>query len=525
MNIKKYIAEFKRRNVIKPAIAYLIVAWIVAQVADLVLSNFDAPLYIMKILIIILIIGFPLNLIFAWVYEFSPNGIKKTKNVKELTMVSPKSNHEINKNNKKLAVLPFRNISSENGSDYFSDGLTEEIIIRLSRIKELEIASRNTSMRYKNSELDIASLGRELKARYILQGTVRKHDSDLRISTELIDVEKDSGLWAEIYNGKMDDIFEIQEKVSKKIVKSLQLRLSPKEKIALSKSGTMNSKAFDANLRAREFLFRYTKSYLLLAIDLFQKALDIDPEYAAAYAGKSEACAMLYETHDKSNILWLEQSEQSALKALIYDPSSSEAYSALGLTYVNKSSLDEALISVQKAISFDPNNFFAYWIRGRVYRMKDRDSEAVIDFNKVLELNSDFHSAYGDLQMSYEKLEDKKNLQETSQRAVSFYPDYLLHNPKDARAYQFYAFTLERLGRRKEAKIEMRKGVDINPNDQIIIYNAACFYALIGDKTASIETLKKAIDNGFGNYEYVKHDPDLYSLKNEPDFIELMRGK
>jgi TolB-like protein/Flp pilus assembly protein TadD len=525
VNLKNYIAELKRRNVIKSAIAYLIVAWVIAQVADLVLSSFDAPSYIMKILIIILIIGFPINLIFTWIYEFSSKGIKRTENIEEVTSLSPKFNQGINKNNKKLAVLPFRNIGSKNSSDYFSDGLTEEIIIRLSRIKELEIASRNTSMRYKNSELDIASLGRELKARYILQGTVRKHESDLRISTELIDVEKDSGLWAEIYNGKMADIFEIQEKVSKKIVKSLQLRLSTKEKIELSKSGTMNSKAFDANLRAREFLFRYTKSYLLLAIDLFQKAIDIDPKYAAAYAGMSEACAMLYETHDKSNILWLEQSEQSALKALIYDPSSSEAYSALGLTYVNKNLLEEALTAVQKAISFDPNNFFAYWIRGRIYRMKDRDSEAVIDFNKVLELNGNFHSAYGDLQMSYEKLEDKKNLQETSQRAVSFYPDYLLHNPKDARAYQFYAFTLERLGRRKEAKIEMRKGIDINPNDQIIIYNAACFYALIGDNAASIETLKKAIANGFGNYEYVKHDPDLYSLKNEPDFIELMRGK
>ena len=137
---------------------------------------------------------------------------------------------------------------------------------------------------------------------------------------------------------------------------------------------------------------------------------------------------MLYETHDKKPI-WLEQAEQSALKALIYDPGSSEAYSALGLAYYNKNLLDEALIAAQKAISFDPDNFFAYWIRGRLYRMKDRDSEAVIDFNKVLELNADFHSAYGDLQMSYEKLKDKENLEDTIQRAVLFYPNYLLHQP------------------------------------------------------------------------------------------------
>lgn len=524
MSLKKYISELKRRNVFKTAIAYLIVAWVVAQVADLFLSNFDAPLYIMKTLLFVLIIGFPINLIFAWFYEFTPKGIKKTENVEEVKSLVNESNNKLKKINKKLAVLPFRNISSDNGSDYFSDGLTEEIIIRLSKIKELEIASRSTSMRYKNSNMEISSLGRKLKARYLLQGTVRKHNGDLRISTELIDVEKDSELWAEIYSGKMADVFEIQEQVSKQIVKSLQISLSSKEKVALRKRATTNSEAFDANLRAREFLFRYTASYILLAIDLFQKAVDIDSKYAAAYAGMSEAYALLYETHDKKHI-WLQKAEETALKALIYDPGSSEAYSALGLVYYNKNLLDEALIAVQKAISFDPDNFFAYWIRGRLYRMKDRDSEAVIDFNKVLELNGNFHSAYGDLQMSYEKLEDKENLQKTIQRAALFYPDYLMHNPEDARGHQFYAFTLERLGRRKEAKIEMRKGVEINPNDLIIIYNAACYYALIGDKKASIENLKRAIDNGFRNYEYIKHDPDLYSLKKEPDFIKLIQGK
>lgn len=523
MNLKKYIAELKRRNVFKPAIAYLVVAWLIVQVADVLLPTFEAPAYIMRILILFLIIGFPVVLIIAWVYNLTPQGFQKTQNVEELPPVSNQSANQI-KTNKKLAVLPFRNISSDNGSDYFSDGLTEEIIIRLSGINELEIASRNTSMRYKNSELDIESLGRELKARYLLQGTVRKHNNDLSIATELIDVENDSELWAEIYRGKMTDVFAIQEKVSKKIVKSLQLKLTPKEERALYKRATLNSEAYDANLKAREFLLKYTKSYLLLAIDLFQNAIDLDPEYAAPYAGMSEACGLLYETHDRDPS-WLKKAEQSALKALIYDPASSEAYSALGLVYYNKKSLDEALLAVQKAISFDPDNFFAYWIRGRLYRMQDRDPEAIIDFNKVLELKSDFHSAYGDLQMSYEKLKDKEKLEDTIHRAALFYPSYLLRNPDDARAHQFYAFTLKRLGRLEEAKKEMSKGIKQNPNDPIIIYNAACFYALIDDKAKAIESLKKAIDNGFGNYEYIKHDPDLYGLKNEPDFIALVQGK
>lgn len=423
---------------------------------------------------------------------------------------------------KKLAVLPFSNISTDNESDYFSDGLTEEIIIRLSKIKDLQIASRTTSMRYKNTPLDVVTLGRELKAKYLLIGSVRKHDENLRISTELIDVETDTHLWAKIYSGKKADVFDIQEKVAKKIVNSLRLTLTPKEKLALSKSQTLNSDAYDSNLRAREFLFRYTKSYLLLAIDLFQNAIELDPKYAAAYAGMAEACALLYETHDK-NQKWIKKAEESSLKALIYDPASSEAYSALGMVYSNKNLPKEALMAVEKGISFDPDNFFSYWVRGRIYRVLGRDAESIFDFNKVIELNGDFHSPYGDLQMVYETLNDEKELQDTIERAVLFYPSYLLHHPDDSRAHQFYAFTLIRLGRLEEAKKEMLKGIEQNPNDPIIIYNAACFYALIGDKTAAIETLKKAMENGFGNYEYIKHDPDLNSLKKEPDFIALIK--
>jgi len=253
VNFKKYIAELKRRNVFRTAIAYLVVAWLIAQVCSIVLPAFNAPPYLMKTFIFILIIGFPVSLVFTWVYELSAKGIKKIKNVEaeKLNADQPKNN----KSNKKLVVLPFQNLSSENESNYFSDGLTEEIIIRLSGIKELDIASRSTSMRYRDSELDIASLGKELNANFLLQGTVRKLKHDLKIATALIDVEKDAQLWAEIYHGKIEDVFGIQEQVAKKIVKSLQLKLTPKEKVALGKRATMNSEAHDANLRAREFLF------------------------------------------------------------------------------------------------------------------------------------------------------------------------------------------------------------------------------------------------------------------------------
>ena len=152
MKIKKFIAELKRRKVFKSAITYLIVAWIIAQVSSIVLPTFDAPPYFMRTLIFILIIGFPISLVFAWVYELSPKGIRKINNIEAEKLNEEGPVKQLNNDNKKLVVLPFQNISSDINSDYFSDGLTEEIIIRLSGIEELHIASRSTSMRYRDSE-------------------------------------------------------------------------------------------------------------------------------------------------------------------------------------------------------------------------------------------------------------------------------------------------------------------------------------------------------------------------------------
>ena len=521
MKFNQYILGFKRRKVFRVFITYLVIAWLIAQVSSIVLPTFNTSDNIMKILIFLLIIGCPICLVLTWLYDKSKKGIKNYNDVitNNLNIEQPK--HQLN--HKKLIVLPFQNRSPDKDSNYFSDGLTEEIIIRLSRIKELDIVSRSTSMMYRDSKLDIISLGHELKARYILQGAVLKHNGNLRISTELIDIEKDLELWAEIFNGKIEDVFKIQEKVSKKIVKSLKLNLSSEEKASINKKTTKNSYAYDAYLRAREFMLRYTKKYLLLAIELFQNAIDYDSKYAAAYAGMAEACALLYETHDK-NSKWIKKAEESSLKALILDPNSSEAFSALAMVYYNKNLSKEALIATEKAISFDPNNFFAYWVRGRIYRVIGRDLEAIYDFNKVLELNVDFHSPYGDLQMVYETLHDEKKLMDTLERAQLFYPSYLLRHPEDSRAHQFYAFTLKRLGYLEEAKKEMNKGIEQNPNDPIIIYNTACFYALLDDKKAAIHHLKKAIVNGFENFEYLKHDPDFFTLQNDPEFINLLNS-
>ena len=425
---------------------------------------------------------------------------------------------------KAIAVLPFNNISPDKESDYFSDGLTEELIANLSRLKDIRVVSRITSMQYKDTKKDIKTIGKELGVRYLLEGSVRKFEQNLRITAQLTDVDSDAQLWAETYKGKLADVFDIQEQVARQIVDALMLRLTPTEKLVLTKRSTLNPEAFDCYLRARESLYRLTKKDVLLAIGLFQKATELDPRYASAYAGLGEAYASFYHHFDKKET-WLDKAIESGLKALMYDATLSEAYTALGLAYFNKNMLDEALTASEKALELDPNNFNGHWVLGRIYRLRDRDREAVELFKKVIALNPYFYTAYGDLCDTYERLGDKEKHTETTQSALQIYPRYLSQHPDDSRGHMFYALALTHAERFEEAKIEAAKALELSPDDPLMMYNAACFYARLGDKRLALETLKNAVTSGFEHYEWIKRDPDVESLRTESAYIELMKGK
>jgi serine/threonine protein kinase/Flp pilus assembly protein TadD len=425
---------------------------------------------------------------------------------------------------KAIAVLPFGNISPDKESDYFSDGLTEELIINLSRLKDIRVVPRTTSMAYKGTTKEVKAIGRELGTRYILAGSVRKFQDNLRIAVELVDVEADAQLWAETYKGKLEDVFDIQEKVSKQIVDALMVKLTPKEQVVLSKRPTLNPQAFDCNLRARDSLYRFTKNSVQTAIDLFRKAIEYDGRYADAYAGLSEACAHLYQQFDRKDS-WLDQAIEAGLKALMYDPSLSEAYSALGLAYLYRKSNAEAVESSQKAIELNPANHIAYWILGRTYLTMDRTREAADLFRKVIELSPDFYAAHGDYILSLDRLGENQKATEAHNLALEMFPRYLSLHPDDARAHIFFATALARAGRVEEAKVKAARANELSPNDPLMYYNTACFFANAGDKPLALNSLKHAISSGYGFYEWIKRDPDLDSIRNEPEYIRLMEGK
>jgi TolB-like protein/Flp pilus assembly protein TadD len=423
-----------------------------------------------------------------------------------------------------IAVLPFENTSPDPDADYFSDGLTDELIASLSKVGTLEVVSRLTSVQYKNTRKDAQTIGQELQARYIVTGTVRKFQENLRITAQMVDAKTNKQLWAETYKGKLADIFDIQESVSKEIAEALKLKLTINEQVVLGKRPTLDVEAFDLYLRGKTYLYRFTKSNIEFAIQVFEKAIKLDQRYAAAYAACAEAYGQLSLLYGKKEDLY-EKSLELSLKALMYDNSLPEAYAALGLAYFCKKSFDDALAACQRAIELDPENFLAYWILGRIYISTDRFTDAIPLLKRVRTLKPELYSALTDLHACYESLGMHAEADATTQTLLDFFPGYLWDHPDDARAHICFATRLAKVNRNEEARVECRKAEELSSNDTLMLYNVACFYALLNEKTEAIQTLKRCVESGYQFYDWLKRDPDFDNLRNDPDFIALMEGK
>ncbi len=419
-----------------------------------------------------------------------------------------------------LAVLPFDNISSDQETDYFSDGLTEELIARLSLVSEIELVSRWASMQYKGARQDIRAIGDELGARYIVGGSVRRFQDSVRITVQLVDVGTNRQLWGNTYKGKLDDIFDIQEQVAQQIVEALKLKLTFSEKVSLTKRQTVNVQAYDLYLRGQSYLYRLTKKGTEYAIQLFEKAIELDPRYAAAYAGCSCAYGQMFQWFSREEH-YRDKAQEFSFKALMYDGNLSEAYTAMGLSYFIWGKFDEAAASVKKAIELDADDFVAQWTLGRIHFSTGQLEQAIEHFKRVIELQPAFYVGYSDLGQSLLGLGRPDEAMTVARTVLAMMPNYLLQNPDDSRARMFYAVTLCDVGQPDAALREGQAAIDASPGDSVMLYNAACLYARLGETRRAVATLRQAIDAGVRNFAWMKHDPDFNSLRDDPEFIEL----
>lgn len=328
MNVSNFIEELKRRNVFKVGTAYAIAGWLIIQVATSVFPVFEFPEWTTQFVIILAIIGFPLSLIFAWAFELTPEGIKKSKEVDITESVTNRTGKKLNGiiitvlsmavifllvervffakasileqessaniETASIAVLPFVNMSSDAENEYFSDGLSEELLNGLAKIEGMQVAGRTSSFSFKGKNEDLRVVAEQLGVKHILEGSVRKDGNTLRITAQLIQADNGFHLWSETYDREIESVFAIQEEITRKVVAELKVRLLPQEEIRLTERPTEDIEAFNAYLEATQLEINRLPSDLEKAIEKYKQAITIDPTFALAYARLAIAYQLSY---------------------------------------------------------------------------------------------------------------------------------------------------------------------------------------------------------------------------------------
>jgi tetratricopeptide (TPR) repeat protein len=338
-----------------------------------------------------------------------------------------------------------------------------------------------------------------------------------------VDVETNRQIWGNTYKGKLDDIFDIQEQVAQQIVEALKLKLSFSEKLSLTKRQTVNAQAYDLYLRGQDYLYRLTKRSVDRAIQLFEKAIELDPRYAAAYAGCSSAYGQMYWLFAREE-KYRDRAQELSFKALMYDNNLAEAYTAMGLSYFISGKFEEASAASRKAIELDPDDFIAHWTLGRIHFTSGEFEQAYALYRRVIELKPSFLSAYQDLQMTCRRLGRQEEADLTRSQLLERFPNHLLQNPDDARARVIHAINLADVNRKDEAMREGTQALEQSPGDPVMLYNITCLYAQLGEPERAVDTLRQAIAVGYANFAWIRQDPDVNSLRERADFQALTAG-
>jgi non-specific serine/threonine protein kinase len=421
-----------------------------------------------------------------------------------------------------IAVLPFANLSADPDNEYFTDGLTDELIHALSQVEGLQVPSRTAVFAFKGREnLDIEEVGEKLRVANVLEGSVRKSGDRLRITAQLIKVADGFQLWSETYDREMEDVFAIQEGIAENIADALQVTLSPNVKRAMETAPTSDVEAYDFYLRGRNFFNRSrTRKDLELAEKMFSRAIEIDPEYAFAHAGLAGCYSYLYEYHSIEGTL--EKANQASELAVELGPELAEAHTARGLALSLTEQWEDAAKEFETAIRLNPKSWDPYFYYARSQFRQGKLEEAAWLFETSSSLDPLTYQGLSLLPQIYRSLGRESDARKADRRALAVVERTLDLNPEDMDALLFGAIASINLGEEKQAQEWTDRALAMSPEDPTILYNAACSYSLSGDIEKGVETLEKAIQFGFADREWVEQDSDLDALRGDPRFQALL---
>jgi TolB-like protein/Flp pilus assembly protein TadD len=424
---------------------------------------------------------------------------------------------------KSIAVLPFVNLSADPENEYFTDGVAEEIINALTRVQALRVASRTSAFAFKGKNEDIGEIGRKLKVDTVLEGSVRKAGNKLRVMAQLVNVADGFQLWSERYDRDMEDVFAIQDEIAQNIVKALRVVLSDAEKRAIEKAPTENVQAYDYYLRGRQFFHQFRRTGIQFARRMFERAMETDRGFTQAYAGAADCCSFLYMYWDASNAN-LEGADSYSRKALELAPELAEAHAARGLAVSLSKRYDEAEREFSTAIRLNPKLFEAHYFFGRACFQQGKHQEAVAHYEEASRVRPEDYQTYMLCSFALAAQGRKSEAEAALRRGLQVAERHLELNPDDARALYLSANALTQLGERARGLELAARALALDPDDSGVLYNVACVNAIAGERDAALGLLEKAVRNGFGHREWLEHDSDFHSIRNEPRFEALLRS-
>src|SRR5437667_4516933 len=584
MNPRHFVSELRRRNVYKVAVAYAVVSWLLIQIATQVFPFFEIPNWAVRLVVLLLILGFPVALILSWAFEITPEGIKRESEVQAdesithhtgrkivaLTIVlavvatgllifqfvrprsrsTPRQSEAATVSNKSIAVLPFDNLSGDPQNAYFSEGVQDEILTRLAKIAELKVISRTSTQRFKSAPNDLRQIAQQLGVANILEGSVQKANDQVRVNVQLINALTDAHLWADTYDRKLTEIFAVETEIAKTVADVLKAKLTGSEQHVIAARPTANTEAHQLYLKGRFFWNKRTGNDLKKSIDYFEQAIAADPNYALAYAGVADAYVWLPGYTAGTPRDCYPKAAAAAKKALELDDTLAEARTSLALAiWLYDFDSSQAIREFQHAIELNPNYAIAHQQYGNnTLAALGRFDDAIVEGKRAVELdplslviNTDLGSDY-----YYARRYDEAiaQLRKTLEMDPGFYIAHLVLGQvldakgardaaivecQKARALNDDPSVLGVLGRAyglSGNKMEAEKILDqlkeLSKQRYVAAYSFALVYLGLGDKEETLRWLEQSYQDRAGSdIGYIRVDPLVDSLRSDRRFEAL----
>jgi TolB-like protein/Tfp pilus assembly protein PilF len=583
VNLSKFFNELKRRNVYKVAVAYAIVGWLLVQIATQVFPFLEIPNWVVRLVIALVMIGFPISLVIAWAFEATPQGIKRTEDVDPVTAARAPKKHAwiyivvigavisialfflgrytarnsastggTELSAKSIAVLPFDNLSRDPDNAFFAEGVQDEILTRLAKVADLKVIARTSTQKFKSAPENLPDIAKQLGVANILEGSVQKVNDQVRVNVQLINALTNAHLWAEIYDRKLTDIFAVESDIAKTIADTLQARLTGSEKTAIAKAPTGNTEAYELYLKGRSFWEKRTGDNIPKAIAYYEQAIARDPNYALAYAGLSSAYILspFYAGADRRDTS--PKAKDAALKALRLDPNLAEAHLALGkVLFFSEIDLAGAMREYKRAIELKPNDAGAHhWFGNDTLAALGQFEEAIAEGKRAVELdplsiviNTDLGATFYYARRYDESVRQLRKTLEID--PTSFYAHYSLgfvlqvtgdlsgaiaeyekaKQVGDNPLVSTLCAAAKAQAGDKDAALRMLSDLDqISQHREVLGYWRALLYLSLNKKEEALRGLEQSFKERDGsNINWIKVDPLLDSLHGDPRFEALVQ--